>query len=150
MLIMKNGKPQMTEGMDLPTRKKSECMEKRKLSSTWEYWKHIQTNKWRWKKNLERVSQENEKTTRSQGTEKTVEHESGGDTKCTWCSQYTHQVIGTGTEDLEIIRRVKIIQTTALLRLTRILRRVLETLKDLVSLKLQWKPSANANVKNSQ
>ena len=42
-------------------------------------------------------------------------------------------------EDLEISGRVKTIQTTALLRTARILRRVLETWGDLLSLKLQWK-----------
>ena len=42
-------------------------------------------------------------------------------------------------EDLEIRRRVEIIQTTALLRWARILKRVLETRLVLLSLKLQWK-----------
>ena len=41
-----------------------------------------------------------------------------------------------GLEDLEIIGRVETIQTIALLR---ILRRVLETWRNLLSLKLQWK-----------
>ena len=41
-----------------------------------------------------------------------------------------------GPEDLEIRGQVKTIQTTALLRSTRIIR-VLETLGDLLSLKLQ-------------
>ena len=40
---------------------------------------------------------------------------------------------------LEIGGRVETIQTTALLRMARILRRVLETWGDLLSLKLQWK-----------
>ena len=44
-----------------------------------------------------------------------------------------------GLEDLEVGGRVKTIQTTALLRTTRILRRVLETGGDLLSLRLQWK-----------
>ena len=43
-----------------------------------------------------------------------------------------------GLEDLEIIRPVKTIQTTAFLRSVRMLRRVLETWGDLLSLKLQW------------
>ena len=43
-----------------------------------------------------------------------------------------------GLEDLEISGRVETIQTTALLRTARILRRVLETWGDLLSLKLQW------------
>ena len=42
-------------------------------------------------------------------------------------------------EDLEVGGRVETIQTTALLRTVRILRRVLETWGDLLSLKLQWK-----------
>ena len=42
-------------------------------------------------------------------------------------------------EDLEDGGRVETIQTTALLRTARILRRVLETLGDLLSLRLQWK-----------
>ena len=44
-----------------------------------------------------------------------------------------------GLEDLEIGGRVETIQTTALLRTARILRRVLETWGDLLSLKLQRK-----------
>ena len=43
-----------------------------------------------------------------------------------------------GLEDLEVGVRVETIQTTALLRTTRILWRVLETWGDLLSLKLQW------------
>ena len=44
-----------------------------------------------------------------------------------------------GLEDLEVGGRVENIQTTTLLRTARILRRVLETWGDLLSLKLQWK-----------
>ena len=44
-----------------------------------------------------------------------------------------------GLEDLEVGGRVVTIQTTALLRTARILRRVLETWGDSLSLKLQWK-----------
>ena len=44
-----------------------------------------------------------------------------------------------GLEDLEIRGRVETIQTRPLLRSTRILRRVLETCGDLLSLSLQWK-----------
>ena len=44
-----------------------------------------------------------------------------------------------GLEDLEVGGRVKTIQTTAKLRTARILRKVLETLGDLLSLKIQWK-----------
>ena len=45
----------------------------------------------------------------------------------------------TGLDDLEVGGRVETIQTTALLRTARILRRVLETWGDLLSLKLQCK-----------
>ena len=44
-----------------------------------------------------------------------------------------------GLEDLEVGGRVETIQTTTLLRTARILRRVLETWGDLLSLKLLWK-----------
>ena len=44
-----------------------------------------------------------------------------------------------GLEDLEVGNREETIQTTALLKTARILRRVLETWGDLLSLKLQWK-----------
>ena len=44
-----------------------------------------------------------------------------------------------GLEDMEVGGRVDTIQTTVLLRTARILRRVLETWGELVSLKLQWK-----------
>ena len=44
-----------------------------------------------------------------------------------------------GLEDLEVGGRVETIQTTALLRTARILRRVLESWGDLLSPRLQWK-----------
>ena len=44
-----------------------------------------------------------------------------------------------GLEDLEVGGRVETIQTTALLKTARILRRVLETWRDLLSLNLHWK-----------
>ena len=44
-----------------------------------------------------------------------------------------------GLEDLEVGGRVETIQTTALLKTAKILRRVLETWGDLLSLNLQWK-----------
>ena len=55
-----------------------------------------------------------------------------------------------GLEDLEIGGRVETIQTTALLRTARILRQVLETWGDLLSLSYSEKPSANTDVKNSK
>ena len=47
-----------------------------------------------------------------------------------------------GLEDLEVGGRVETIQTTTLLRTARILRRVLETWGDLLSLKIQWKTNS--------
>ena len=44
-----------------------------------------------------------------------------------------------GLDDLEVGGQVETIQMTALLRTARILRRVLESWGDLLSLKLQWK-----------
>ena len=44
-----------------------------------------------------------------------------------------------GLEDLEVVGGVETIQTTPLLRTSRILRRVLETWGDLLSLKILWK-----------
>ena len=55
-----------------------------------------------------------------------------------------------GREYLEVGCRVETIQTSALLKTARILRRVLETWGDLMSLNLQWKPSAYTDVKNSK
>ena len=55
-----------------------------------------------------------------------------------------------GLEDLEVGGRVETIQTTALLKTARILRRVLETWGDLLSLNLQWKKNQPyADEKNS-
>ena len=44
-----------------------------------------------------------------------------------------------GLENLEISGRVETMQIIILLRLARLLRRVLETWEDLLSLKFQWK-----------
>ena len=46
-----------------------------------------------------------------------------------------------GQEDLEVSGRVETILTTTLLRMARILGRVLETRGNLLSLRLQWKPT---------
>ena len=55
-----------------------------------------------------------------------------------------------GLEDLEVGGRVETIQTTALLRTARILRKVLETWADLLSLNSSERPSANTDIKNSK
>ena len=54
-----------------------------------------------------------------------------------------------GLEDLEVGGGVEIIQTTALLRTARILRRVLETEETCCHLNFSERPSAGADVKNS-
>ena len=55
-----------------------------------------------------------------------------------------------GLEDFEMRGRVETIQITSLLRMGRILRRVLETWGDLLSLILQWKPNSINWCENSQ
>ena len=68
-----------------------------------------------------------------------MKHEGGGDSNCNCRARYFHQKV-QGLDDLEIKGRVDTIQTTALLRSDRILRRVLETGCDLLSLRLPRKP----------
>ena len=55
-----------------------------------------------------------------------------------------------GLGNLETWGQVQTTQATGSLRSARILRRVLEIWGDLLSRKLQWKPSANVGVKNSE
>ena len=47
MLIMRNGKQHMTEGIELPNQEKSEYSKKSKVTNTCEYWKRAPSNKWR-------------------------------------------------------------------------------------------------------
>ena len=54
-----------------------------------------------------------------------------------------------GLEDLEVREQLETIQTTALLKTTRILRRVLEIKETCCHSNSSERPSANANVKNS-
>ena len=57
-----------------------------------------------------------------------MEHEDDNYTNCNWCFWYNNQRIIKGLEDLEVGgRNLETIQTTALLRTARILRRVLGT-----------------------
>ena len=65
---------------------------------------------------------------------KTMRHGSDGNTNCNWCVRNNPQRIDKETEDLEIRGQVQTIQTTTLLISARILRRVLETWKDFLSL----------------
>ena len=54
-----------------------------------------------------------------------------------------------GLKDLKVGRWAETNRTTTLLKTARLLRRVQETWRDLLSFKLHWKPSANADGKNS-
>ena len=49
-------------------------------------------------------------------TEKTVKHEDGGDTSCNWRTWNGPQRLIKGIQELEIVGRIEIIQTTAWLR----------------------------------
>ena len=61
-----------------------------------------------------------------------------------------NKVLLEGLDDLDVGGWAEIIQTAALLRTARLLRRVLETWGDLLSFKLQWKTICKTNVKISQ
>ena len=65
-----------------------------------------------------------------------MEHENDGDANCNRCTWNTPQKTDKELEDLEIRGQVEAIQTTALLKSARILRIVLETWGDMLS--LQW------------
>ena len=62
-----------------------------------------------------------------------MEYESDDYTSCKWRVRYSHQKLAQGLEDLEIRGQVETIQTTALMRSTRILRRVRETSRHAVA-----------------
>ena len=68
---------------------------------------------------------------------KTMEHAGDNDTNCNCCAQNNPQRLDM--EELEIGGQAMIIQTTAMLKSARTLRRVLETWRDLLSFRLQWK-----------
>ena len=70
-------------------------------------------------------------------TKKTVEHEGDSDTYCYWCTLNNPQRLGKGFKKLEIRGWMETIQTTALLKTARILRRALKTRRVLLS--HQWK-----------
>ena len=67
-----------------------------------------------------------------------MEHKSNSETICNRCARYNQQGFGTWSGDLEIRWGVETIQITPLLRSARILRRVLETWGDLLSLRYRW------------
>ena len=67
-----------------------------------------------------------------------MEHEGDNYTICDCAFGTVTKGLLKGLEDLEVGNRVESIQTIALLKTARILRRVLETWGDLLSLNLQW------------
>ena len=72
---------------------------------------------------------------------KNVEDEGDGDTNYNWVhgTVTVNKWLLKGLEDLEVGSWVETIQRTALLKTARILRRVLETFGELLSLNLMWK-----------
>ena len=74
----------------------------------------------------------NKKKKKKKKKKKTMEHNGDGDISCNWCAW---KRLLKGFDDLEVRGQVKTIQTTALLRSARILTRVPETWKDLLSLR---------------
>ena len=67
---------------------------------------------------------------------KTLQHEGDGDTSYYRRVQYSHKKLVQGLENSEIRGQLDTIQSTALLRLAKILRRVLEIKGNFLSLKL--------------
>ena len=70
---------------------------------------------------------------------KAMKHDCDSDNNCKWCTQNNPWRIGKGAERLGKKRILKTIQSIALLRSTRKLRRVLAIWGDLLSLRLHWK-----------
>ena len=72
-------------------------------------------------------------------TEKAVEHNDYGSSNSNWCVCNGVKGLVKRLEELEIGGRTKTIQRTALMKLTRKLRRVQETWGNLLPFRLQWK-----------
>ena len=68
-----------------------------------------------------------------------MKQENDSDINRNLCTLNNPQRIGKILEALEIRGRVETIKSTTILRSARILRRVLDTWEDFLSLKLQWK-----------
>ena len=66
-----------------------------------------------------------------------VKHESDADTNYNWCTWKIPKGLVKGLEKLEVRGKVKNVHTIALVRSIRVLRQVLETLGNLLSLKPQ-------------
>ena len=79
-----------------------------------------------------------------------VEHGCDSEIRHSWAFETITKKLEKRLWVLEIQERIQTVQTRALLRSTRILRRVLESLWDLLSLELPYKPPFMSGVKNSQ
>ena len=79
-----------------------------------------------------------------------MEHDGDSDIIYNWCIYNNSQGLVKVLEDLKLRGQVETIQTTALLRSAWILRRALETLGDLLSLKFQWRTISERWCENSQ
>ena len=74
---------------------------------------------------------------------KAVEHEGDGDTNCAWHTWNNLQKLERKAGELEIREKIDTIQFIVLLRSARIIIRVLETWRNLLSIKLQGKTVQN-------
>ena len=70
---------------------------------------------------------------------KAMAHEGYDKTNCNWCDHNDLQRLRKGLKELEIRRQEETVQTIALLTSAKILRRVLETWRDLLPVRFQWK-----------
>ena len=74
-----------------------------------------------------------------QRTKNPMEYEDESDTNCSWSTWNSSQRFEKVTGRVEIERHAETIQTTALLTLVRILKRIMKIWGDLVSFRFQWK-----------
>ena len=58
MLVMKSGKRDMIEGIELPNQENMKTLREKEM---YKYWKLAPSNKWKWKKKKTELSQENQK-----------------------------------------------------------------------------------------
>ena len=78
-----------------------------------------------------------------------MEHKVDGDIDCSWCTQNHLKGLVKGLENLEIRGQVETIQTTALLKSARILRRSWRLEETCCHSKFNGKPSAVVGIRNS-
>ena len=64
--LRKKGKKEATKGIEVQIGKPSECLERKKITSIWEYWKWSLSNKGKMKEIIRKIPQKNKKTSRKQ------------------------------------------------------------------------------------